>query len=83
MKNFFILFMMICICYGMNAQINKQNTTVVTPVTSLKTIPVAKATVIRKDVIQLKSQLVQLSDSISISKSEIDAIVDKINKVGF
>jgi len=43
-----------------------------------KTIPAAKATTIRKDVVNLKLQLARMSDSITITKKEIDAVVDKM-----
>ena len=43
-----------------------------------KIIPSQKAFIIRKDVVKLKTQLVQLNDSITVTKTEIDTIVDKM-----
>lgn len=60
------------------AQSNPAKVTAIKPVNIIKTIPSSKAVVIRKDVVKLKGQLVQLNDSISVTKKEIDALVDKM-----
>lgn len=46
--------------------------------TKTKTIPAAKAVIIRKDVVTLKLQLLRMSDSLTITKKEIDNLVDKM-----
>jgi uncharacterized protein YukE len=46
--------------------------------TKTKTIPAAKAVIIRKDVVNLKLQLLRMSDSLTITKKEIDNLVDKM-----
>ena len=43
-----------------------------------KIIPSQRTFIIRKDVVKLKTQLVLLNDSISVTKTEIDTIVDKM-----
>ncbi len=78
MKNLFILFLFISLSLIIHAQNNPQKVTIVKPVATVKVLPSQKAVVVRKDVIKLKTQLTQLSDSITITKKEIDAIVDKM-----
>ena len=46
--------------------------------TKTKIIPAAKAVTIRKDVVNLKLQLLRMSDSLTITKKEIDNLVDKM-----
>jgi uncharacterized protein YukE len=46
--------------------------------TKAKIIPAAKAVTIRKDVVNLKLQLLRMSDSLTITKKEIDNLVDKM-----
>jgi len=46
--------------------------------TKSKTIPATKAVAIRKDVVNLKLQLLRMSDSLTITKKEIDNLVDKM-----
>jgi len=55
-------------------------TTAIKPVLvkPVKIIPSPKAMQIRKDVVQLKVQLAQFSDSVAISKKQID---DEVNKM--
>ena len=43
-----------------------------------KAIPATKAVTIRKDVVSLKLQLLRMSDSLTITKKEIDNLVDKM-----
>jgi hypothetical protein len=45
---------------------------------TIKIIPSSKAVLIRKDVVQLKGQLSQFSDSVTITKKQID---DEVNKM--
>ena len=47
-----------------------------------KIIPAARTSLARKDLLQLKIQLTQLSDSISIIKKDIDAQAGKIKSSG-
>jgi hypothetical protein len=44
----------------------------------LRVIPSAKATVVRKDAVQLKLQLSQFQDSVTVLKKDIDNAVDQI-----
>ena len=44
----------------------------------IKTIPAPKAVTIRKDVVNLKLQLLRMSDSLTVTKKEIDTLVDKM-----
>ncbi len=78
MKNLFILFLFISLSLIIHAQNNPQKVAIVKPVATVKVLSSQKAVVVRKDVIKLKTQLTQLSDSITITKKEIDAIVDKM-----
>lgn len=77
MKKVIILFIATCISCSIHAQVKLQNNKIAQPA-AVKTIAPQKATVIRKDIVKLKTQLVQLSDSIRIAKSEIDVLVDKM-----
>ncbi|MEP7377695.1 MAG: hypothetical protein ABI675_30100 [Chitinophagaceae bacterium] len=78
MKKLFIFFVFTCMAFIAQAQSNPAKVTAIKPVNIIKTIPSSKAVVIRKDVVKLKGQLVQLNDSISVTKKEIDALVDKM-----
>ena len=41
-------------------------------------IPAGKATLIRKDMVNLKTQLIQMRDSVTVLKMEMDSQVDKM-----
>ena len=78
MKKLFILSAIIFLSFIIHGQNNPQKVTVVEPTRTLRTIPSQKAIVIRKDVVKLKTQLVQLRDSITVTKAEVDGLVDKM-----
>lgn len=74
MKKIFVLSALLCICFFAIAQ----KVTVAKPTMITKIIPSQKATVVRKDVVKIKTQLVQLQDSITSTKKDIDDVVDKM-----
>ena len=76
MKKLLLLFVFTGLAFFANSQKDPQKVTVVKPATAIKTIPSAKAVVVRKDVVKLKAQLVQLSDSISVTKTEINRLIE-------
>lgn len=78
MKKLLFLFACTALTFFAYSQKDPPKVTVVRPTTTIKTIPSAKAVVVRKDVLKLKAQLVQLSDSISVTKTEINRLVDNM-----
>jgi hypothetical protein len=78
MKTSFILLVFATICLITHGQNNPTKITMARSVKNQRIIPSQKAVVIRKGVVNLKTQLVQLSDSISVSKKEIDVLVNKM-----
>ena len=82
MKKILILILFFVCGYSAFAQNNPplKNTTVIKPVLvkPVKIIPSPKAALIRKDVVQLKLQLTQFSDSVAITKKQIDEEVNKM-----
>ncbi len=78
MKKLFIFFAFVSAGFIASAQNAPSKVTTARPASGIKMGPSSKAVLIRKDVARLKGQLVQLSDSISVSKKEIDALADKM-----
>ena len=78
MKKLFIFFAFVSGGFIAPAQNAPSKVTAARPASGIKMVPSSKAVLIRKDVVRLKGQLVQLSDSISVSKKEIDALADKM-----
>jgi len=78
-----VLLILISFCYiSVSAQTNSSKKVFVLKsnvARPAKKIPVTKATTIRKDAMKLKLQLTQFSDSIGITKKDIDATIDKMN----
>jgi len=77
-----ILLILIIFCYqSISAQTDSSKKVFVlksTAARSVKTIPLTKAVTIRKDALKLKLQLTQFSDSIGITKKDMDATIDKM-----
>ncbi len=78
MKKLSIFFAFVSAGFIASAQNSPSKVTTARPASGIKMVPSSKAVLIRKDVARLKGQLVQLSDSISVSKKEIDALADKM-----
>ncbi|MBK5272041.1 MAG: hypothetical protein JJE22_13605 [Bacteroidia bacterium] len=78
MKKLLFLFVFTGIAFFAYSQKDPQKVTVARPATAIKIIPSAKAVVVRKDVVKLKAQLVQLSDSITVTKTEINRLADNM-----
>ena len=82
MKKVLILILFFVCGYSVFPQNNPplKSTTVIKPVLvkPVKIIPSPKAVLIRKDVVQLKLQLTQFSDSVAITKKQIDDEVTKM-----
>lgn len=81
MKRSAIISLLLVTCFSIHAQIKPKTSTIVSRPSNIKTLPPQKAVMVRKDVIKLKVQLVELSDSISVAKTEIDQLLTgmKIN----
>lgn len=77
MKPSIISAFFLIICFHIHAQIKPKTTSVVKTI-NIKTLPPQKAVIVRKDVVKLKVQLVELSDSISVAKAEIDQLVNSM-----
>jgi len=82
MKKMFVSALLFVCGYSAFAQNNPplKNTTLIKPVLvkPVKIIPSPKAALIRKDVVQLKLQLTQFSDSVALIKKQIDDEVTKM-----
>src|SRR3954471_16993095 len=81
MKQLVLISAIIFFCNSLNAQINRE--------TSSRVISSSKTVVIRRDVSTIKVQLVQLKDSITTTRSQIDGILagiktdlDNTNEMG-
>ena len=77
-----ILLILIIFCYrSISAQTDSSKKVFVLKSNAagfVKTIPPTKAVTIRKDALKLELQLTQFSDSIGITKKDIDATIDKM-----
>lgn len=78
MKKFLTPCSLIFLILTSHEQSNPQKNAVLKPLTTVKVIPSKKAITIRKDVVRLSTQLTQLSDSIDITKKEIDGAIDRM-----
>ena len=78
MKKILTLMSILTFSFLVHAQKDTIVKTIARPMVVTKIIPSQKAFIIRKDVVKLKTQLVLLNDSISVTKTEIDTIVDKM-----
>ena len=84
MKKISILILMVACSQLLFAQVTKENEKRITPtvnrnqVVTAKVIPASKAVMVRKNVADLKSQASRLSDSLTLTKKEIDALVDNM-----
>jgi len=78
MKKLLILFVFTGLAFFAHSQKDPHKVTIARTATAIKTIPSAKAVVVRKDVVKLKAQLVQLSDSITVTKTEVNRLVDNM-----
>lgn len=78
MKKILILMSILSFSFLVYAQKDTLAKTTIRPMMVAKIIPSQRTFIIRKDVVKLKTQLVLLNDSISVTKTEIDTIVDKM-----
>jgi hypothetical protein len=77
---FFLLFL--CVHYAFSQKDSAKSLLVLKPAVSnqLRVIPPAKAATIRKDVLSLRLQLSEFSDSVALVKKDIDASIDKMKR---
>lgn len=75
-----VLFIFTIPCFSQVIKDTTKKVHAVTRISSqnLRIIPGAKATVIRKNVVDLKLQLTRVNDSIALVKKDVDAIVDSM-----
>ena len=81
MKKITLLLALLVVALNSNAQI-RTDSVKIKPVLQVqritKTVPASKAVVIRKDLSRLKIQVVQLRDSIDVTKKEMDILIESM-----